>query len=481
LILLLAQVFPLAFVFAFGACVGSLLNVVVYRMPRGEGLVFPSSRCPVCRTKLTWRENVPIIGWLLLGGRCRFCKSAISAEYPIVEAFTASLFTLIAWLFYTLPSKTVWLGVPLGAIKPEWALSGAPATWPMLVVLFTLLSCLIAMTLIDARTSTIPLTLTWLPALVALLVHPVHALWVQLTQGHLLYTAPGWTWTIPTPGWGGLGLSGGAVLGLGVGLLLLRAGLLGRSFADYEAWEQQQLALEQAQQGQLGQQAQASASMPSDGAVISSAAAQAGASGQPPAPAAAAANPPADDNPARLWIEYPHARREMVRELAFLAPAVLLGLIGWLALSAWAQANLRPNPNSFLEPLEPGMPLWLQALGGVLQGYVFGGGLVWLFRIGGTLGFGREALGLGDVHLMAAVGACCGWIDASLAFVGAAFVGMAWVILGTVSGGRLPRAIPYGPYLAVATLLVILSKPLIEQGLTMLLHAPEGSLPINIP
>ncbi|MEO0630377.1 MAG: prepilin peptidase, partial [Planctomycetota bacterium] len=62
---------PVLFVFAFGACVGSLINVLVYRLPLGLPVVVPSSRCPACATKLTWRENVPIFGWLLLGGRCR--------------------------------------------------------------------------------------------------------------------------------------------------------------------------------------------------------------------------------------------------------------------------------------------------------------------------------------------------------------------------------------------------------------------------
>ena len=81
-------------------------------------------------------------------------------------------------------------------------------------------------------------------------------------------------------------------------------------------------------------------------------------------------------------------------------------------------------------------------------------------------------MGLGDVHLMAAVGACLGWIDAILAFFGAAFVGLAWQGLGRLFSGVFRRAMPYGPCLAVATLLVVLLKPVIEVGLSRLLHRP---------
>jgi leader peptidase (prepilin peptidase)/N-methyltransferase len=115
-------------------------------------------------------------------------------------------------------------------------------------------------------------------------------------------------------------------------------------------------------------------------------------------------------------------------------------------------------------------------LSGVLLGYLIGGGLVWAVRILGSIGFGREAMGLGDVHLMAAVGACIGWIDSTLAFFGAAFVGLAWAILSGISGGKLRRMMPYGPFLAVSTVLVLLGKPLIEQGLSILFKTS-----VNLP
>jgi leader peptidase (prepilin peptidase)/N-methyltransferase len=124
------------------------------------------------------------------------------------------------------------------------------------------------------------------------------------------------------------------------------------------------------------------------------------------------------------------------------------------------------------------VPLWLDALSGALLGYLVGAGVVWAVRILGSLGFGKEAMGLGDVHLMGAVGACLGWIDATLAFFGAAFVGLAWTLLAAASSGKLSRAMPYGPFLAVSTALIWLCKPAVEAGLGLLLgHDGPVSLP----
>ena len=76
---------------AFGATIGSFLNVVAYRLPRAESLVHPGSRCPGCGTAIKVYDNVPVFGWLLLRGRCRSCRTAISPRYPIIEALTGAL------------------------------------------------------------------------------------------------------------------------------------------------------------------------------------------------------------------------------------------------------------------------------------------------------------------------------------------------------------------------------------------------------
>jgi leader peptidase (prepilin peptidase)/N-methyltransferase len=79
-----------------GLITGSFLNVVLHRVPRGESIVFPASRCPHCGHALAAWENVPVLSWLVLGGRCRACRAPISLRYPLVELLTAALFALCA-------------------------------------------------------------------------------------------------------------------------------------------------------------------------------------------------------------------------------------------------------------------------------------------------------------------------------------------------------------------------------------------------
>lgn len=85
-----------AIVAPFGLVVGSFLNVVAYRLPRGESLVHPSSHCPGCGAPVRPYDNVPVLSWVMLGGRCRSCRRRISPRYPLVEALTAAAFALIA-------------------------------------------------------------------------------------------------------------------------------------------------------------------------------------------------------------------------------------------------------------------------------------------------------------------------------------------------------------------------------------------------
>ena len=81
-----------------GACVGSFVNVVAWRVPRHESVVFPPSHCPSCSTPLGALELVPIVSWVVLRGRCRHCGARISARYPLVELSVALLFALFAWI-----------------------------------------------------------------------------------------------------------------------------------------------------------------------------------------------------------------------------------------------------------------------------------------------------------------------------------------------------------------------------------------------
>ncbi|MDH4043825.1 MAG: prepilin peptidase [Gemmatimonadota bacterium] len=93
------EAFVLVAAGGLGAAIGSFLNVCVYRLPRNESLVHPPSACPRCGTPIAWYDNVPVFGWLWLGGKCRSCRAPISAQYPLVEALIAALWVASAWAF----------------------------------------------------------------------------------------------------------------------------------------------------------------------------------------------------------------------------------------------------------------------------------------------------------------------------------------------------------------------------------------------
>ncbi|MFQ5526041.1 MAG: prepilin peptidase [Thermoanaerobaculia bacterium] len=83
----------------FGLVVGSFLNVVIHRLPRRTSIVFPRSACTYCGGPVSARDNIPVVSWLVLRGRCRRCAAPISMRYPLVEAATSLLFALVAWRF----------------------------------------------------------------------------------------------------------------------------------------------------------------------------------------------------------------------------------------------------------------------------------------------------------------------------------------------------------------------------------------------
>ena len=83
------------FVFLFGAILGSFLNVCIYRLPLGESVVAPGSRCPGCATPIRWFRNIPILSWLLLRGRCAHCQANISIRYPLIELASAVILVLL--------------------------------------------------------------------------------------------------------------------------------------------------------------------------------------------------------------------------------------------------------------------------------------------------------------------------------------------------------------------------------------------------
>ncbi|MBI3554406.1 MAG: prepilin peptidase [Elusimicrobia bacterium] len=96
-----------ALAFWLGSCLGSFLNVVILRLPKGRSIVSPPSRCPHCRAQIAWHDNIPILSWLLLRGRCRRCRKPISPRYPAVELVFACL-SLALWLRWG--AQPLWAG-----------------------------------------------------------------------------------------------------------------------------------------------------------------------------------------------------------------------------------------------------------------------------------------------------------------------------------------------------------------------------------
>ena len=94
------KVLPYVLAGLFGLCVGSFLNVVIYRVPAGLNLSLPSSHCPKCKYVLKWYDNIPVISYIMLGGKCRKCKQKISIRYTIVEIVNMLLWLLSAFLFW---------------------------------------------------------------------------------------------------------------------------------------------------------------------------------------------------------------------------------------------------------------------------------------------------------------------------------------------------------------------------------------------
>ena len=368
------------FVFVLGACVGSFLNVLVYRLPRNIRLLTPPSSCPSCdHTLRFFRENLPILGWIAIRGKCRYCKAPVSIEYPCIELLTGLLFLGCYVLCYWVSPSSPFVGEIFGE---WWHDNGIVRTLPMFIALLTLVGGLLAMTLIDARTFTIPIQIPIFMTVVAFVAAIVQSqLQMRNTPDQIWpYPLIDWTWALA--GFGGM-------LGVAVSMCLLRLGVFTTSFADYEEYLQE----------------------------------------------------------GETLCEYPHARREMGRELLFLLPIGICFVIGWMV------------------GYEKGMPsLLVQGLAGSILGYIVGGGLVWAIRIIGTLCFGREAMGLGDVHLLAGVGAIVGWWDPILIFFIAPFSGLLWAAVSAILEkiGKKHREIPYGPHLAVATLLVVFLRPGIQ-------------------
>lgn len=156
----LPLIFGLAFAFLIGLVVGSFLNVCIYRWPRDESVISPRSHCTSCEKTIAWHDNVPVLSYLLLKGRCRHCQAAIAPFYPIVELLNGSFYAYIFWSYgvdplgfksalfvsmmlvlvvtdwqeYILPDELTIGGLVIGwALSPFIHLDGGPLRLPLLL------------------------------------------------------------------------------------------------------------------------------------------------------------------------------------------------------------------------------------------------------------------------------------------------------------------------------------------------------------
>jgi len=361
----------LVFIFAFGCCIGSFLNVVIYRLPRDKSLIRPGSACPACGEHIRFYDNIPLVSWLLLGAKCRHCKAPISPRYFVIELLTGLVFTGLFLLYFR-----TGLRAGIGPFLKDG--------WFIYLISIILLAALIAASAIDLELWVIPLSICWFVTAAGLIGSAVGVYVIDpaIIRGFAL---------LPSASAGTGSLATGALIGLAISLLLLATGLIRRSYESENVQDS------------------------------------------------------AKNSEKSVEPQFNH-RLEVCREIIFLLPVIVCSLIAY-----WISRN------------SPGIHTWwvdfsqrpvIAGLLGSLWGYFVGCGVVWATRIFGTLGFGKEAMGLGDVHLMGAAGAVIGPVFVVVAFFIAPFFGLAWA--GFQMFFKKTRQIPYGPFLSLGVLAVMI-------------------------
>ncbi len=359
------------FIFAFGCCVGSFLNVVIYRLPRDESLIKPPSACPKCGKSIRFYDNIPLVSWLLLGTKCRYCKAPISPRYFVIELLTGLVFVGLFFLFFYTDLRT---GVG----------TFGQGGWFFYLNSIILLAALIAASAIDLELWVIPLSICWFATLAGLIGSTLgpYVIDPAVIRNHDL---------LPGASPKTASLAAGAVVGLAISLVLLATGLIKRSY-DSEDSQDSHKETEGAKEPMLNH------------------------------------------------------RVEICKEIIFLSPIIIC------SLTAYLLSQKTPSISKWW--LDFSQKPAIAGLLGSALGYFVGCGLVWFARIAGTLGFGKEAMGLGDVHLMGAAGTVIGPLLVVVAFFIAPFFGLAWAGFRTFS--KKTRQIPYGPFLSLGVFAVMI-------------------------
>jgi leader peptidase (prepilin peptidase)/N-methyltransferase len=362
-----------ASIFAFGCCIGSFLNVVIYRLPREKSVISPPSACPACGEHIRFYDNIPLFSWLLLGRKCRYCKGPISPRYFIIEFLTGLIFTGLFLLYFRIDLRA---GMPL-------FLNGG---WFIYLLHIILLAAFIAASAIDLELWVIPLSICWFVTAVGLVGSAVGGYIIDPAVIQRFALLPGAS--------AGIGsLAAGAAIGLAVSWVLLATGLIKRSYESADAQSSPDKTEKSADEQNFNH------------------------------------------------------RLEAFREIIFLLPIIICSAAAYsiikeaaLIRTWWVVFSQHPVVTGLL---------------GSLWGYFVGCGIVWGTRIFGTLLFGKEAMGLGDVHLMGAAGVVIGPLFVVVAFFIAPFFGLAcWA--GFQLFFKKTRQIPYGPFLSLSVFAVMI-------------------------
>ena len=387
------------FVFAFGCCIGSFLNVVIYRLPRDKSLITPGSSCPACGQRIHFYDNIPLLSWLLLRAKCRHCKAPISARYFVIELLTASVFLGLFILYFRTDLRA--------GLRPF--LGGG---WFIYLTSIILLGAFIAASAIDLEHWVIPLSICWFVTGIGLVASSVgvYILHPSLIRAYSL---------LPSASADAGALAIGAAIGLAISWVLVATGLVKRSYESVDA---------KSEIRNLSDDSQNSKSETD----------QPGKSAEP---------------------QFNH-RLEVCREIVFLLPVFVCSAAAFWIIRETVPIALR---NSF-----PTQHPVIAGLLGSMWGYFVGCGIVWVVRILGTLAFGREAMGLGDVHLMGAAGAVVGPLFVVVAFFIAPFFGLAWA--GSQMFFKKIRQIPYGPFLSLGVFAVMILHDWIRDRISFMFY-----------
>ncbi len=339
------QIVVLVWVVMLGAVVGSFLNVCIYRLPLEKSILWPGSHCPTCLRPVRAYDNIPILSWFILHGRCRNCGEQFSARYMFIELMTATLFGVVFWL----ETRAAPLGFCRSAIH-----------------LF-LVAALIVATFIDLDLQVIPDSVTVPGMFMGLLgctIDPKVCLVPITAPTPLGPLAPAEVWAY--------------------GLLVM----IGWAMCIY----------------------------------------------------------------GQMWLWWQNDGRAGMAE-----SIMLLATVGYMAMQTFGLAVCL----GLVGPGWPGWPAWLamhphwQGLTSSLTGLIVGAGLIWIVRVLGTAALKREAMGFGDVTLMAMVGAFLGWQATVVIFFMAPFMGLIVGMIQWLAKGN--NVLPYGPYLSLAAAVTLLA------------------------